>query len=486
MVSKTFPAPRFQHVPERYRSLGGDSAAFADRVGIPLDGHQRLVLDATMGVDKKGRWSSPIAALVEPRQNGKSSVLIARCLFGMFELGEMHVLFSGHMWQAVHEAFLATVAVVEGSEELLEQVEKIRYSASDLGLTLENGGRLRFVTRSRQASRGASGDLIVFDEAGWLNEATHSALLPTLSARSSAGKVQVFYAGTAVDQTRHPDGAVLAALRRRGMAGEDEHLAYLEWSAEALDEDGNELAPDRVPDSIATDPEVQRQANPAIPDRMALSHVAWECSALDRRSFSVERLGIGDWPTDDGTQGPIDLDVWRSLADDTSEIVGPVCVAFDVAPNRQSSIAIAGRREDSLFHVEITDHRLTVAELLQRVQDLQGKWWPWLIVADPFGIAATACDRLDELGVQVQRVNGGQHAEAVGLFMDVVNEETIRHLGSGELEQAIRGAKLRNVGDAHLWSRRHASVDVSPLVAASLAVWAASGMPEEGWRPQIF
>ena len=43
----------------------------------------------------------------------------------------------------------------------------------------------------------------------------------------------------------------------------------------------------------------------------------------------------------------------------------------------------------------------------------------------------------------MHRVTGGEHAEAVGLFMDEVNEETLRHLGSGELLDAVRGAKLR-------------------------------------------
>src|SRR5829696_7207131 len=246
-----------------------------------------------MGVDGDGGWASRENCVIEPRQNGKSTCLIVRCLFGLFELCERHVLYAGHMWGATNEAFLLAAEVVKSNPELEERC-KIRYSASDLGFTLlGGGGRLRFVTRSRQASRGAAGDCIVFDEAGWLNEATHNALLPTLSARSAGGKVQVFYAGTAVDQTRHPDGVVLASVRRRGIKGDDPQLAFLEWSAEVLDEDGNEVAPDRVPDEVASDPAVQRAANPAIPARIAESHVDWEYRALDRRGFAVERLGVG-------------------------------------------------------------------------------------------------------------------------------------------------------------------------------------------------
>jgi hypothetical protein len=82
------------------------------------------------------------------------------------------------------------------------------------------------------------------------------------------------------------------------MRGDDPRLCYVEWSAEVLDEDGNEVAPDRVPDQVASDPKVWRKANPAIPARIAVSHVGWELRALDRRGFAVERLGVADWPAD--------------------------------------------------------------------------------------------------------------------------------------------------------------------------------------------
>jgi hypothetical protein len=70
--------------------------------------------------------------------------------------------------------------------------------------------------------------------------------------------------------------------------------------------------------------------------------------------------------------------------------------------------------------------------------------------------------------------------------MEEVTEETLRHLGSAELLDAVRGAKLRSMGAAHLWSRRNASVDISPLVAATLAVWGARGMPDDAYEINIF
>jgi hypothetical protein len=327
----------------------------------------------------------------------------------------------------------------------------------------------------------------LFDEAGWLNEATHSALLPTLSARSTTGRIQFWFAGTAVDQTRHPDGVVLANIRRRGIAGADKRLAFLEWSAEVLDADGLELAPDRVPDEVAGDPAVQRAANPAIPSRISLDYVAMELQSLDRRSFATERLGVGDWPAEDAHDtGPIDVEQWQSLEDADSRIAGPICLGFDVGPDRRSAIAIAGLRDDGLVHVEIVGYRLSTSELVGELVRLAEQHDPWMVCVDPFGLAGQIATQVEDRGVPVHRVTSNEHAEAVGVFMEEIIEERIRHLGSGELLDAIRGAKFRAMGDAHLWSRRNATVDISPLVAGSLAVWAARGMPEWSDDVQIF
>jgi hypothetical protein len=48
----------------------------------------------------------------------------------------------------------------------------------------------------------------------------------------------------------------------------------------------------------------------------------------------------------------------------------------------------------------------------------------------------------------------------------------LRHLGQPELTSAITGACSRTVGDAWLWDRKSSDVDISPLVAGTIALWA--------------
>jgi len=99
---------------------------------------------------------------------------------------------------------------------------------------------------------------------------------------------------------------------------------------------------------------------------------------------------------------------------------------------------------------------------------------------DAFGPAASVLHDIEEAGVTIDSVNGSEVARACGRLLDAVNEGQLRHLGSAELDNAIKAARTRPLGDAWAWSRRNSSEDISPLVAATLAVSAAIDQPEGG------
>jgi hypothetical protein len=89
-------------------------------------------------------------------------------------------------------------------------------------------------------------------------------------------------------------------------------------------------------------------------------------------------------------------------------------------------------------------------------------------------------------GIEVRTVSAAEHAQACGALVDVVNAQALRHKGSLDLWNAIRGASTRALTDRWAWSRRSSSVDISPLVAATLALWAAMGMPEDSGSFEMF
>jgi hypothetical protein len=63
--------------------------------------------------------------------------------------------------------------------------------------------------------------------------------------------------------------------------------------------------------------------------------------------------------------------------------------------------------------------------------------------------------------------------QACGALFDRSVEASFRHRPDGLLDSALRAAKKRTVGDAWMWDRRDLT-DISPLVAATLALWGFS------------
>lgn len=165
------------------------------------------------------------------------------------------------------------------------------------------------------------------------------------------------------------------------------------------------------------------------------------------------------------------------LEDPESKLQDPVCLAFDVNPDRsRASISAAGANADGDWHVEVVDYFTGTAQVVPRLVQLDERWQPLVIVCDAHGPAAALLEEATLAGLAVKTVTAGEHAQSWGRFVDAVNEGTIRHLGSLELQTAIRGARTRPLGDARAWSRRSSSVDISPLVAATLALGAAAGV----------
>ena len=205
--------------------------------------------------------------------------------------------------------------------------------------------------------------------------------------------------------------------------------------------------------------------------------------ALPFDEFLTERLGIGDWPdTNPQANRPIDPAAWRVLADEDSSALDPVYFAVDVSPDRFASVAVAGRRRDKYRHVELVDHKRGTGWVAERVAGLVGKHRTAAVVVDAVGPASTLIpeitDALKSAGLlsklkerELTVTSTREHAQACGLFVDLIEQQGLRHMGQGPLDRAVDGAVKRSVGDSWLWSRKDSLVDISPLVAVTLALW---------------
>ncbi len=438
--------------------------------GLVLDDWQAYVLEQSFGERADGKWAAFEVGLCVPRQNGKGAILEAMELAGLFLLGERLIIHSAHEFATSQEAFRRLEALIQDTPELHRRVKGrggYRHSHGDEGIHLRSGQRIQFRTRTKGGGRGFTGDRVILDEAMILAEAFHGALMPTVSARSINGNPQVVYTGSAVDQMIHEHGLVFSRVRARGVEGKDEGLAYFEWSVDSESPDALNLAD-------AADPDLWYEANPGLGIRIAPSHVERERKAMAHRTFAVERCNVGDWPAPDGSdERPIDPEEWANLVDRESEVLDPVWFALDVPPDRSwGSIGAAGKRRDGLSHLEVVDRRSGTGWMVDRACELVANHGSAGVVVDGKGPAGSLVPELEARGVAVRVVNAAEHAQGCGLLVDAVNQETVRHLGTDELSAAVKGATKRPLGDAWAWARRSSTVDISPLVACTLAFWA--------------
>lgn len=485
MVTLAPSLPRVRAVPRASKSLGDQAVELTASAGLKLDQWQQMVLVDALRIRKDGKWAAFEVGVNVARQNGKGAILEARELAGLFLLGEELIIHSAHEFATSQEHFRRLEALIRDTPDLHVQVRTsatgkvigYRHSHGEESIELQDGRRIVFRTRTKGGARGFSSDCLILDEAMVISEAAHGAMMPTLRASQAVRGAQVWYAGSAVDQEVHDHGLVWARVRERGLKGNEPALAYFEWSVEAAH-------PSEVSEDMAADEDLWAQANPGLGIRISPDHMHRELRALDARTFAVELLGVGDWPDTDGAANSvIDLEAWADLADTADpppKMLDPVCFAFDVSPERKTAIAAAGKREDGLFQVEVIQHRQGTGWLPERLAELVDRHQPAVVVCDGYGPVASVAHAVDEAGVNLQQVTAGEHGQACGQLVDLVNEKRVCHLGSLELSNALRGAKPRPLGDAWAWSRKNSNVDISPLVAATLALWAAVQQPEGG------
>lgn len=476
-VVRTPTPPRHCCFPPYVSSASEEAVDLCRMAGLELDPEQELVLRHSLGEKPDGRWAARTVGVCEPRQNGKGAIVEARQLTGLFLLGERLQTYSAHMFDTSLEAFGRLQQRIESVPDFDRRVLRVSNAHGKEGITLKGGQRVRFRTRTKTGGRGFSGEVVYLDEAMDLQELAIAALIPTMSAQSQTGNPQVWYLGSAVDQLSMEHGVVFSRVRARGLRGDDPELAWFEWSADHddLDELARPPAPGQ-PDPLL-DEEQWARANPALGVRISRDHVLWEFGEMSRRTFATERIGVGDWPRADGLADTvIDLARWGSLIDRQSTITTPPWFAIDVSPDRErAAIGTAGLRNDRLLHVEVVDSRPGTGWIVNRCVELKARHKPAGFVCDGVSPAASLVPELEQAGVKVEKLSADEHANAFGVICDRVVDGKLRHLGQQELENAIRGAVQRPLGERGAWSRRKSSqANITPLVAVTLAAGKAA------------
>ena len=449
LATMTECEPRYATVrtPER-ETLGRAAAKIARLLGNPLMPWQRRVADIALEVDADGRLVFRDVVLTVPRQQGKSYLLLVLLLvFALLRrTNAVYTAQSGlDARKKMGEDWLPAVqASVIGSQVTAYMApgrESLRFS---------NGSVVQLVASTAKAGHGMSVDIGVMDEAFSYQDArTEQALRPAMMTRGDPQLWVVSTAGT-------PDASPylyerVQAGRLAVEAGVSEGLAYFEWAADDAADPG--------------DPETWRSCMPALGHTVSEDTVAAAQRSMGRSEFS--RAYLNRWVASMGDP-VIDVDVWAALADPDSPRPARVILSVDVSPRSKSAaIAAAGLREGHL-HVSVLERGPGTGWVAARATALQEELGAE-IVLDGKACAAILPD-LDDL--DITEVDSGEMSAACAFFVDTVSRGRLRHRGERELTVALDGAAMRPLGDQWAWSRKNSGVDISPLVAVTLACWA--------------
>lgn len=466
--------PRIESYPLFATTAGDDAIDLArELAGLTLDPWQEHVLRCSLGEKPGGKWSSFRVALTVPRQNGKNALIEARELAGLFLFGEKRIIHTAHEVKTARESMTALMNRMKASDELMSHVEGFAgdfdkdFSGMKVGndpsITLKNGNKISYAARSKGSGRGFTGDLIIMDEAYALKAEELAAMLPTMAAKSMLGNPQVWFTSSA----GMPESDLLNGIRNEGINRSSDRLAYFEWSAKD--------------DAAIDDVAAWYEANPGLGIRISEQYVLDELESMvsdggSDEQFKRERLGI--WAKLGG-ESIFPSGMWESCAQKPSQAGDVLSFAVDVPPSRDSAtIAMASALKDGSTHVEIVDRRAGTSWVSTRLAELRDKWSPTSIILDAGGAAGALMSEMKRDGVKSRQLNAREYGQACGMFFDLVIDGKLVHIGQVELDSAVEGAKQAPMGDTlWKWNRKNPVVDISPLVAVTLALHGLSVRP---------
>lgn len=453
---------------------GFKAITLADRISQPSMPWQCGNLRAILRRNECDKWTHPNVVLLCPRQNGKSEILLLRCLYGLFKLGEK-ILYTVQRWSTGKELHERLVAMINARPSLRRRLAVKPTNSQGRGtIILDNGAQMVTTTRSADMARGLTKlDLVVFDEAYNLDSSASSAVN---WAQMAAFDPQTIYTSSAVNTAEHPKGEVLAGLRRKGLSGA-KRFYFAEYMAPP------EMADDAV--------ETWEYANPSygvIQTAEKMQNLLDKVtSSLERVAFGVEGLGRGVWPTGDAeVPAVIAAEVWKqNMTNPNVQLVGPIALALDMTPDRELvSIALAQRTNEGRIHLEVGYHERHSPALLGFVVSLIARWDPCALVIDKASPAYSLAPDLLNLGIEAEITTDAEMVQACGGFYDDALAHLLDHTGDPLLADALADASKRYIGGAAAaggwaWNRKGESV-ISPLVAATLARW---GLTKFGTKP---
>lgn len=435
-------------------------ARLAD-VGVSLDDWQQGFGTIALGLDADDEYAATIGGVCAsiPRQVGKTftvgNLLIGLCL----EFPGLRAIWTSHHGGTTKNTLQSLEGMVR-KPRLWPEIANVYTNNNDMRIVFRNGSVIMFGAREHGFGRGMDAiDVLVFDEAQKLGIKALEDMVPAANQSRNPHSGLVFFIGTPPRPI--DDGEAFTAKRAQALEGNaDDDMVYVEFSAD----------PDANPD----DHKQWSVMNPSYPRRTSLkAMLRMKKNMPDPDSWRREAMGIWD------EQGAalISASTWRdAVADGPDDGVQPLALAVDQSHQREVSIAACWAVGDGLHVEEVwAGDPLAASGWLA---DHARRRMPVLIDTGSMSPAAALVPELKRRRMRVVPTGAAEMARACELFLTNLVSGRLSHGDQDALASAVAGAKSRPIRDAGgwAWDRRDQATNISPLVAATLAVLGAVQM----------
>jgi phage terminase large subunit-like protein len=389
-----------------------------------------------------------------PRQNGKTTLVLSweldRCLTWGRPQRVAYTAQTGG--DAVKKLMKDQYPEIERSS-LKPLIKKPRFAQGSEGIDFVTGSMIDVLASTESAGHGRTLDLGIIDEAFKdEDDRREGAMLPAMATRADAQLLVVSTMGT--DSSHYLNRKVETGRQLVLSDRADAEIAYFEWAAdENADIDDPRTWAGCMPAFGVTITE--RAVRHA---RETMTEGEFRRAYLNQRTATDERV--------------ISVDAWNRVCGDKKPDGPGVVVAIDSNPERTHSAVAAADPEG---RCELVEHGEGTFWLVDYAVKLAKKWNA-PIAYDPTGPAGVFGDDVAKHGVKTVPILGRDLAHACSFFYDGVVDEKLHVRTHESLNAAVASARKRVNGDAWVWSRRDADpdADLSPLVAATIACFAAS------------
>jgi hypothetical protein len=435
-------------------TYGPAVARVAEALGTPLLPWQAQVNAVACEVNESGTgWRYPTIICTVPRQAGKTTWLGALMAHRSMQFAQQR------HWMTAQTGMAAADSWREWNDRAVRAFPGRFRSRAAQGaetLTFEaTGSSLRVFPPLPRSLHGRQGDTVALDECwAWTpeqGEALLQAVVPTQATRPWRQLLLISTAGA-------DDSVWWKGWVDKGRAAVDDpasRIAFFEWSAP----DGVDL----------TDPQVWAEFHPAYG------------SLIDRDAMNtaLEQFGLDGFARAYGNRWPPADVSWRagwpgcvSLADVIPPTTVPV-LAVDATPDHRSASIVAAAIVGDRLAVELIDARPGVDWVKARVVELSKRHRAEVVIqrAGPLGYIVEEATRA---GARIIPASSEDYGDAVARLKTLITEGRLAHTDDPRLNAAVDAAVGMRRGDREVWARRDVTADISPIVAASFAVWRAA------------